>query len=486
MMNESDASKSISRLRSIPEPKQKPVDACEKGQIWRLRKPVRPTGGWPPPYVLVLERLGGDVSVAAISFDVECAASDDFLIATDENPFAADIAILLWTKWSVSRHELDSCYGELVPAVLGQILTVEESRRVGRLSGGVPPYRIGPEILSSKDPRIRWREEEMTRLIPYRPSDEKRVLQLAASTDTAESLAVSEAELDEFQRMAGVVGILTLDKNGEVYVQRLIYQKGSQPSTKWARDTQQGLNAALTAANAILKKIKGAGICDHTDFYPIPWDKKEDLPADIEGRSISLSAGLCMLSSSMETPLPGVIAVGDIDATGKVKKVKADALVTKIRGLAESPTVAQARFLILPKANEENVSSALSGFPSLASKACFVSNLLDAFNTVSRVPKSIEAVPVGDITLKGRNAEHYKVAVELDRRAKGTPFTRADFISLYKQLFPDRAPGSILPADYVKKFTERGDPTRPRFLVSDEEGAYRLSLPIERMAHAEK
>jgi hypothetical protein len=65
--------------------------------------------------------------------------------------------------------------------------------------------------------------------------------------------------------------------------------------------------------------------------------------------------------------------------------------------------------------------------------------------------------------------EHYEVAKLL-----GGPFEASQFKSQYRQLFPDRTPGSILPSDYCFNRENRGNSLHPRFLLWNGGFSYRF------------
>lgn len=66
--------------------------------------------------------------------------------------------------------------------------------------------------------------------------------------------------------------------------------------------------------------------------------------------------------------------------------------------------------------------------------------------------------------------EHYDVA----KRLVG-PFGRSQFMSMYRQLFPGRPPGSIQPADYCFDWGNKGNLDYPRFLQVDRTNGSRFS-----------
>lgn len=67
--------------------------------------------------------------------------------------------------------------------------------------------------------------------------------------------------------------------------------------------------------------------------------------------------------------------------------------------------------------------------------------------------------------------EHYEVA---RRFRSGREFSRSEFVNLYHQLYPNRAFGSIMPADFCVNIHNKGNVKHPRFLYWCDRGMYRF------------
>ncbi len=371
----------------LNEGKQRPEP--KPGQIWALTEEA----GMPNPVVCLIGKISGNATAAlklAEKGSAQMATDRDLILSEDESDIDMPIMVECWNRLEVHPRFLSHCLGTLPDHVLFEIKRISAAHTQEIITNPAIG-RVGLPIRYPGDVRIRFQEQERAFVSTLRVEQERdgEVLQLAATTDTAAGSAISAEESDEFSRMAGVVGILTLDRAGDLHIQRLVYEKGAQPSTEWARNTKQGLNAALTAANLTLEKIKGARAGGHTDFYTVPWGETENMPADIEGRSLTLAASLCILSAGVDLPLPGIIAVGDLEITGKVKSVKLDDLIIKIAGLAKSPALQEIKCFFLPKPNENAVSTELAKYPALARITRYVGTLKEAFDAVSCIPRSV-------------------------------------------------------------------------------------------------
>ena len=77
-------------------------------------------------------------------------------------------------------------------------------------------------------------------------------------------------------------------------------------------------------------------------------------------------------------------------------------------------------------------------------------------------------------TMNDREKEHYKIAGEF----KGREFTRSEFKNHYRQEYPNRKPGSMLPADYcinpVGGRHAKGTENYPKFLRWLGRGRYQM------------
>src|SRR5713101_5874879 len=70
-----------------------------------------------------------------------------------------------------------------------------------------------------------------------------------------------------------------------------------------------------------------------------------------------------------------------------------------------------------------------------------------------------------------REQEHYEIARTFDVcRA----FTRSEFMNLYRQEYPDRKPGAMLPSDYCVNLSAKGTEDYPKFLRWLGPGRYEL------------
>lgn len=70
-----------------------------------------------------------------------------------------------------------------------------------------------------------------------------------------------------------------------------------------------------------------------------------------------------------------------------------------------------------------------------------------------------------------REQEHYEVA---RRFGVGRPFSRPEFIKLYRREYPERKPGAMIPSDYCINLSAIGTEGYPKFLRWLGRGQYEL------------
>jgi hypothetical protein len=71
--------------------------------------------------------------------------------------------------------------------------------------------------------------------------------------------------------------------------------------------------------------------------------------------------------------------------------------------------------------------------------------------------------------LNTRDREHYEVA-----RQFSDWFSPSWFQRRYKEMYPDRKPGSIIPSDYAFNRENKGNGAYPRFLLWDRSVGYKF------------
>jgi hypothetical protein len=73
-----------------------------------------------------------------------------------------------------------------------------------------------------------------------------------------------------------------------------------------------------------------------------------------------------------------------------------------------------------------------------------------------------------------RKDEHYQIAYKFD----GRPFTRSEFMKLYREEYPDRKLGAMIPSDYcfnpMGGRPAKGTENYPKFLGWLGRGRYKL------------
>jgi hypothetical protein len=69
-----------------------------------------------------------------------------------------------------------------------------------------------------------------------------------------------------------------------------------------------------------------------------------------------------------------------------------------------------------------------------------------------------------------RGKEHYEIA----RSFNGREFSRSEFRLRYRQTYPARPPGSIIPSDYCVDLHPRGAESLPKFLRRSRRARYQL------------
>lgn len=121
----------------------------------------------------------GAVTVAPISLDRESASAWDALIDGGELDLGYDCMVEIWNYGQVARVQLDETLGTVHPVARRRVEGLWRATRNG--ADAPPESRVGPPIVSERDPRVGFQRDEIERVRPFFTPHIKSVRELAGS-----------------------------------------------------------------------------------------------------------------------------------------------------------------------------------------------------------------------------------------------------------------------------------------------------------------